>query len=761
MGSGISLPDEVTKDQAKEFAGERWNEQMAIKFDTIAGKQGTVSRSVIEEHRHGKELSIKNWGLICARASRLADQVTADAPTPLENVDIEIDNKQAVIKMQGLARARQGKLETRRKLANQINSSLEYAQERKDNKLDLFMANLTEKLPELESKQTTHDALLDTIDKMRQKGWPGNIEIEGKYAGIHLPNPLTKDAIIDVMDKLNDQARKEAKKRKQCAGIKGILHAKYALQIALNYMDVVRKLPSVVHVSTALSGKLTVIGDIHGQLRDLIQIFRHNGLPSFDNPYLFNGDLVDRGDYSAEVLLLLMGFAICDPGSIYINRGNHEDMTVCTGYGFVDELVTKFSQNTNGRHLLAVIDTIFSLLPLAHVIDENVLVIHGGISDKFDLDKLMHVNRRLYRTLTGLPNTITQTPGGRDKEGHTHEIWSILMDCLWSDPAKNAEPFPPGTNCKPNDERGGGIMFNANFSQQWLEKHHLGVMVRSHECQEMGFQSTHNDRVLTLFSASNYYGDDEENDGAILVLSPLQETQGTLLTYSTSYHGTGAYQKMNLGQSVTKLESAAMQRVELALLDHRREIISSLKQLDPDNKGIVKSVDWARAMNDTIPIKLPWLHLKAKFVDAVPGDDNSVNYHGLLLKLESAFESENDKHNTPEERQFKENLHRMRDEFTKLFRILDTDGSGLLDRDEFVKGCELINGLKAEQVFDPSDVDKFMKQLDVNGDGKIRYVPSFFLVSSSLSQLRRVLRGPHEHGEKTILNDHLDRRNPQ
>ena len=130
-------------------------------------------------------------------------------------------------------------------------------------------------------------------------------------------------------------------------------------------------------------------------------------MPSFDNPYLFNGDLVDRGDYSVEIVLLLFGFAVADPGSIYINRGNHEDMTVCTGYGFVDELVNKFSQNTAGRHLPAIIDTIFSLLPLVHVIDENVAVVHGGISDKFDLDSLKSINRRLYRTLTGLPQSIT------------------------------------------------------------------------------------------------------------------------------------------------------------------------------------------------------------------------------------------------------------------------------------------------------------------------------------------------------------------
>lgn len=719
MGSGVSLPDWVTKEEARECAGERWNEQMAIKFDSVADKNGKVPRRVIEEHKQRKELAISDWTAIAATASRLADQQHVEAPEPLEppNVGGCANTSAAALKMQSLARQRQGKLETRRRLANQINSSLEYAQERKDTKLDLFMANLKEKMPELEGQQVTHDALLDTIDKMRGQGWPLNIEIEGRYSGIHLPEIITKDVMIDLMDRLNDQARKEAKRSKQCLGIKGILHAKYALQIALSYMDVVRKLRSVVHVSTALTDKLTVVGDLHGQLRDLIQIFRHNGLPSFDNPYLFNGDLVDRGEYSAEVIILLMGFAIADPGSVYINRGNHEDMTVCTGYGFVDELVTKFSQNTNGRHFLAVIDTIFSLLPLAHVIDENVLVIHGGISDKFDLEALLHVNRRLYRTLTGLPNTITQTPGGRDKDGHTHETWSILMDCLWSDPSKGDDIFPAGAGCKPNDERGGGVMFNAQFSESWLNKHHLGGLVRSHECQERGFAVAHNGRVLTLFSASNYYGDEEENDGAILILSPLQTPMGKLLTYSTSYTGSGAFQKMNLTQSVTKLESAALQRVENALLDHRRELADALMRVDPEGKGIVKAIDWAKAMNDTVPIRLPWLHLKQKFVEAVPGDDTSVQYTSLLAKLESAFA----KHGT-ENLDYRENLYRMRDEFSKLFRILDNDCSGLLDRDEFVKGCELINTMQGQKVFDTSDVDKFMQQLDVNGDGKISFV---------------------------------------
>lgn len=40
----------------------------------------------------------------------------------------------------------------------------------------------------------------------------------------------------------------------------------------------------------------------------------------------------------------------------------------------------------------------------------------------------------------------------------------------------------------------------------------------------------------------------------------------------------------------------------------------------------------------------------------------------------------------------------MRDESSELFRIMDIDGSGLLDHDDFVKGCELNNGIVGQEM---------------------------------------------------------------
>lgn len=61
----------------------------------------------------------------------------------------------------------------------------------------------------------------------------------------------------------------------------------------------------------------------HGQ--DLFSIFTINDLPSEQNHYLFNGDLVDRGDFGCEVVLTVLIFKLLYPNCVHINRGNHED----------------------------------------------------------------------------------------------------------------------------------------------------------------------------------------------------------------------------------------------------------------------------------------------------------------------------------------------------------------------------------------------------------------------------------------------------
>ena len=65
-----------------------------------------------------------------------------------------------------------------------------------------------------------------------------------------------------------------------------------------------------------------LLGDVHGQYKDLLRIFSSGGSPS-KVPYLFMGDYVDRGKNSLECIMLLLCFKIKYPNTFFLLRGNH------------------------------------------------------------------------------------------------------------------------------------------------------------------------------------------------------------------------------------------------------------------------------------------------------------------------------------------------------------------------------------------------------------------------------------------------------
>ncbi|MEQ2184805.1 hypothetical protein GOODEAATRI_011914 [Goodea atripinnis] len=92
-----------------------------------------------------------------------------------------------------------------------------------------------------------------------------------------------------------------------------ILHARYVLQLLYETKKLLKQMPNIVHLSTSYTKEITVCGE------------ESNGLPSAETPYVFNGDFVDRGKKSVEVVILLFAYLLLYPDHMHLNRGNHED----------------------------------------------------------------------------------------------------------------------------------------------------------------------------------------------------------------------------------------------------------------------------------------------------------------------------------------------------------------------------------------------------------------------------------------------------
>ncbi|KAG8659862.1 serine/threonine-protein phosphatase 5 isoform X2 [Manihot esculenta] len=313
-----------------------------------------------------------------------------------------------------------------------------------------------------------------------------SIDVEQQYSGARIEGDnVTLDFVKNMLDDFKNQ---------KC------LHKRYAFQIVLQTRDMLRALPSLVDINIPDGKRFTVCGDVHGQFYDLLNIFELNGLPSEENPYLFNGDFVDRGSFSVEVILTLFAFKCMCPSAMYLSRGNHESKSMNKIYGFEGEVRSKLNET-----FVELFAEVFCCLPLAHVINDKVFVVHGGL---FSVDGVKLSDIRAIDRFCEPP-----------EEG-------LMCELLWSDP----QPFPGRGPSK----RGVGLSFGADVTKKFLQENNLDLVVRSHEVKDEGYEIEHDGKLITVFSAPNYC-DQMGNKGAFIRFE-APELKPNIVTFSAVPH---------------------------------------------------------------------------------------------------------------------------------------------------------------------------------------------------------------------------------
>ncbi|XP_034026831.1 serine/threonine-protein phosphatase with EF-hands 2 [Thalassophryne amazonica] len=658
----------------------------------------------------------------------------------------------------------------RRRYTWHIFQSIEYSGEQAQIKLYNFLGYLMDNFTPSSCERNLISHIFRENEVCRDAEWERyfcykNIEVPEIYSGPHLTFPLTVEQAAGLVEAFRNKKQ---------------LHSRYVLQLLLETWKQLRMLPNINRVSTCHSKEITICGDLHGQLEDLLLIFYKNGMPSLEKSYVFNGDFVDRGKDSIEILLILFSFLLIYPSAVHLNRGNHEDHIVNLRYGFTKEVLSKYKMH--GKRILKLLQKIFSWLPLATVIDQKVLVLHGGISDSTDLSVLTRVDRHNYVSALKPPKKRHDFSAGLSSDSETdeefwgtskvfqrqasfsfpkplgtresfqnrslqdfsdrikgtlnderdihmrkasiisaenirlenttvpsvssdsmssdnaREEWKWILDLLWSDPMNE-------DGCMPNEVRGGGCYWGPDVTEEFLNKHNLQLIIRSHECKQDGYEFCHNRKVLTLFSASNYY-DVGSNRGAYVKLGP------DLVPYVIQYQATSMTRERTVKQSVGRTERSALRVLREQLFAHKSDLICAFKQFDIKDTGLVSLNDWASAVENVMNLALPWRMLRCQLVTCKISE-GMIDYHAWFDTL--AIKGSNNDHI---DQNLLDTLYRHRSTVETIFRIVDTDNSGFITIEDFLQTWKLLSVYLKMEITDES-ISDLAVTIDSNHDGSI------------------------------------------
>eukprot|EP01083_Nonionella_stella_P053330 141104_1 len=268
------------------------------------------------------------------------------------------------------------------------------------------------------------------------------------------------------------------------------------LDLCSQAQSVVQAEPSMLEVSPPLK----VFGDIHGQMDDLLSIFKAFGQPDHllgdinIYKYVFLGDFVDRGRRSLEVICLLFALKIRYPKKVFLVRGNHEQFEMNKNYGFQEECRERI--RGDAETVIESFSAVWRWLPLAAMISDRILCVHGGIGRL----KSLHQIRSLRRPI--------------DVDGNSRAPENmVLTDLLWSDPSESDSVH----GVKPS-ARGISVVFGSDRVVEFCRNNRIDLIVRAHQVVSEGYEYFAGGHLITLFSATNYCGL-MNNHGAILVIS--------------------------------------------------------------------------------------------------------------------------------------------------------------------------------------------------------------------------------------------------
>ncbi|OHT10617.1 Ser/Thr protein phosphatase [Tritrichomonas foetus] len=137
-----------------------------------------------------------------------------------------------------------------------------------------------------------------------------------------------------------------------------------------------------------INNDIVVVGDIHGNLHNLVSIFIKHGFPPTQR-YLFIGNYVDYGMFSLETSTLLLALASTYPDHVFLLKGETESYALQVFQGFYEEVVTMYHSCSIWNYFMKV----FEYLPVAAYINRSILCAHLGVLNQYE--SLDHISLQM------------------------------------------------------------------------------------------------------------------------------------------------------------------------------------------------------------------------------------------------------------------------------------------------------------------------------------------------------------------------------
>jgi hypothetical protein len=136
--------------------------------------------------------------------------------------------------------------------------------------------------------------------------------------------------------------------------------------------------------------KIIIIGDIHGSFGTFIRILlRFRKMKVFDENCIFDsnyhliflGDIVDRGVYGYEIIMLIFMLKQLNPRNVHINNGNHEEAAQNMHDGLKDQIEDQFKDLKIYELINRTFNKNHSALLIANpiIVGKYIYLAHGGL----------------------------------------------------------------------------------------------------------------------------------------------------------------------------------------------------------------------------------------------------------------------------------------------------------------------------------------------------------------------------------------------